>query len=129
MRNMKPFIAVLLGSAVGGLLRYFAANFFYAHFGKVFPWGTLIVNLIGCFLIGLTFTLIIEQFHHHSLILHSLLITGFLGGFTTFSAFSFEAVSMFESFLYIRGLLYIFASLLGCLSLTALGIWLGKLIS
>ncbi len=126
---MKPLMLVLLGSAMGGLLRYGMVNFFYLHYGKSFPWGTLSVNLIGCFLIGLVFTLIIDKFHHHASILHSLIITGFLGGFTTFSAFSFESVAMFESLLFYRGFLYILASLVGGLMLTALGIWVGRWIT
>jgi len=126
---MKPILYVFIGSAMGGVLRYGLANFFYYHLGRSFPWGTLIVNIIGCFLIGLTFTLIVEKFHHHSLLLHNLLITGFLGGFTTFSAFSFESFALFESMMLLRGFIYLFVSVIGCLIFTAVGVWLGKIIS
>lgn len=123
---MRPLLFVLLGSAIGGLLRYGMANFFYHHLGREFPWGTLIVNWIGCFLIGFLFVLIINLFHSHSTLLHNLLITGFLGGFTTFSAFSFEAVTLIENLLFGRALAYILASVVGGLILSGLGILLGK---
>lgn len=123
---MKSLLLVMLGSAIGGLLRYVMANFFYHHLGREFPWGTLIVNWIGCFLIGFLFVLIINLFHSHSTLLHNLLITGFLGGFTTFSAFSFEAVTLIENLLFGRALAYILASVVGGLILSGLGILLGK---
>lgn len=116
----------MLGSALGGGLRFAMANFFYHHFGRTFPWGTLAVNLLGCFLIGLLFVLILEKFHPYSSILHNLFIVGFLGGFTTFSAFSFEAVSLFENLLFSKGILYILTSVVGGVMLTALGSWIGK---
>jgi CrcB protein len=123
---MKALLFVILGSTLGGALRYAMANFFYHHLGREFPWGTLIVNWIGCFLIGLIFVLIITKFHIHENLLHSLLITGFLGGFTTFSAFSFEAVTLMENLLYGRALAYILSSVAGGIILTGLGILLGK---
>ncbi len=123
---MKSLLFVMLGSALGGLLRYVMSNFFYHHLGRAFPWGTLIVNLAGCFLIGLLFVLVINLFHTHTSLLHNLLIAGFLGGFTTFSAFSFETVTLIENALYGRAVAYILVSVLGGLVLTGLGVLLGK---
>jgi len=123
---MKSLLLVMLGSALGGGLRFGMANFFYHHFGKSFPWGTLAVNLLGCFFIGLLFVFILEKFHLYSSVLHNLFIVGFLGGFTTFSAFSFEAASLFENLLVTRGVVYILSSTVGGILLTATGVWLGK---
>lgn len=71
---MKSLIFVIIGSATGGLLRYGMANFFYHHLGREFSWGTLLVNWIGCFLIGLIFVLIVNLFHSHSALLHNLFL-------------------------------------------------------
>ncbi len=66
----------------------------YVSWG-LFPWGTLAVNVVGCFVIGVFAELIARKFNA-STELRLLLITGFLGGFTTFSAFSLDAISLFE---------------------------------
>jgi CrcB protein len=63
--------------------------------GPGFPWGTLTVNVVGCFVIGVFAEMIARRFGA-SADLRLLLITGFLGGFTTFSAFSLDAISLFE---------------------------------
>lgn len=126
---LKSMLYVMLGSALGGLLRYVMSNAIYHYAGRGFPWGTLIINLLGCFFIGLLFTLIISKYHESLIPLHSLWITGFLGGFTTFSAFSFETVTLVENLFYVRALLYILTSVIGGMLLTALGVGLGKMLS
>jgi CrcB protein len=77
--------------------------------GPAFPWGTLAVNVVGCFVIGVFAELIARKFNA-STELRLLLITGFLGGFTTFSAFSLDAISLFERGEAVAGGIYIAAS-------------------
>ena len=77
--------------------------------GPGFPWGTLIVNVVGCFIIGVFAEMIMRHFNA-SVELRLLLITGFLGGFTTFSAFSLDAISLFERGEVFAGGIYIAAS-------------------
>lgn len=77
-----------VGGFVGSCLRFLTGRFF--HFSvpnSLFPWSTLIVNLVGCFLIGLLYGLA-ERHHLLSPAMSALLITGFCGGFTTFSSFA-----------------------------------------
>ena len=89
---MKIVLAIGTGSFFGGILRYLLSQFVQSKFLSAFPFGTLTVNIIGCFLIGLVFgltdrgTLTPEW--------RLFLATGMIGGFTTFSAFSFETVGL-----------------------------------
>lgn len=93
---MTQALLVAGGGAIGSVLRYYVGVWALRLFGPVFPWGTLAVNVAGCFVIGLLAELITRKFGA-STELRLLLITGFLGGFTTFSAFSLDAISLFES--------------------------------
>lgn len=100
---------VAAGGALGSLLRYFLGQWSLRLWGPNFPWGTLIVNVAGCFVIGVFAEMIARRFNA-SVELRLLLITGFLGGFTTFSAFSLDAISLFERGEAVLGGVYIAAS-------------------
>ncbi|MEZ2127424.1 MULTISPECIES: fluoride efflux transporter CrcB [unclassified Sinorhizobium] len=113
---MTQALLVASGGAVGSVLRYYVGVWALRLLGPVFPWGTLAVNVAGCFVIGLLAELITRKFGA-STELRLLLITGFLGGFTTFSAFSLDALSLFESGRAGLSAIYIAASI--CLSLAA----------
>ncbi|NLS05215.1 fluoride efflux transporter CrcB [Rhizobium sp. P32RR-XVIII] len=97
------------GGAIGSLLRYYVGQWSLRLMGPNFPWGTLIINIVGCFAIGVLAEMIARRFNA-SVELRLLLITGFLGGFTTFSAFSLDAISLFERGDAVSGWLYITAS-------------------
>jgi CrcB protein len=100
---------VAAGGALGSLLRYFVGQWSLRLWGPNFPWGTLIVNVAGCFVIGVFAEMIARRFNA-SVELRLLMITGFLGGFTTFSAFSLDAISLFERGEAVLGGVYIAAS-------------------
>ncbi|MBX4954400.1 fluoride efflux transporter CrcB [Rhizobium lentis] len=100
---------VALGGAIGSVLRYYVGQWALRLMGPAFPWGTLAVNVAGCFVIGVFAELIARRFNA-SIELRLLLITGFLGGFTTFSAFSLDAISLFERGEAVAGGIYIVAS-------------------
>src|SRR5918992_4146645 len=89
------YVWVALGGAVGAASRFAVAQWAGARWGWTFPWGTLAVNLSGSLAIGLVMTLLIARGADPAFRL--LLVTGFLGGYTTFSAFSFEALSLLEA--------------------------------
>ena len=86
-----------------------------------FPWGTFFVNLLGCLLVGLVAGFI-EKLSAYNAEFRLLLITGFLGGFTTFSAFGLETVSLLKAGHSGLGLLYAFSSLLLGGALVLLGL-------
>lgn len=123
--KLQNALLIFLGCGIGGVLRYWISNLSYLFLGRNFPYGTLIVNVSGSFLMGLFFILIMERFNSAT-ILRSLLLIGFLGGYTTFSSFSIETLNMFESGDYVGGLINIFLSTLLCLLGTWIGILLGR---
>lgn len=92
---MIHVLLVAIGGAVGAVGRYFINLWAARFFGAGFPWGTFSVNVAGGLAIGLLTELIIRKFSG-SAEMRLLLITGVLGGFTTFSAFSLDAVALFE---------------------------------
>lgn len=91
---MAKIILVLLGGALGSLVRYSVSEFMQKYSDGTFPLGTLIVNLAGCLLIGLIWG-IAEQ-GNISVNLRTFIFIGLLGGFTTFSAFSVETMNLFR---------------------------------
>ncbi|MBP1629182.1 MAG: crcB [Bacteroidetes bacterium] len=118
---MKIYLLVALGGAVGSLGRFSISQIFQAKTASDFPWATLFINLVGCFLIGLLLG-VSERYQlasHHSL--RSFFIVGLCGGFTTFSTFSSEALGLFQSSQNLQAILYILASILLGLVLTFLG--------
>ncbi len=117
-----------LGGAVGSVFRYLLSTSVYKFLKPSFPYGTLTVNACGCFLIGFLFVLLLERFDGQADSLRSLLIIGFLGGFTTFSSFSLETLNLIESGELLSGLLNVMVSVFLCLSLTWVGVVLGRLV-
>lgn len=92
---MLNFLLVALGGAAGSMLRYATGLGATRLFGPGFPWGTLIVNVVGSFVIGVFVETIARRFGASEPV-RLLLVTGFLGGFTTFSSFSFDAAALLE---------------------------------
>jgi fluoride exporter len=108
---MLNVILVALGGATGSVLRYGTGLATTRLLGPGFPWGTITVNVIGSFVIGLFVEAIARRFEASEQ-LRLLLVTGFLGGFTTFSAFSLDAIALLERGATAWALLYIAASVL-----------------
>lgn len=106
---MTQALLVGFGGAIGSVFRYYVGQWSLRLMGPHFPWGTLTVNVVGCFVIGLLAEMISHRFDA-SPELRLLLITGFLGGFTTFSAFSLDAISLFERGAIASGAIYTVAS-------------------
>jgi CrcB protein len=109
MINARNILLVLVGSAVGGLMRFITSYLIQQKIGARFPTGTFAVNLIGCFLIGMIFSLAAKN-AQGSDDLKLLLATGFCGGFTTFSAFAIENMELFKSGNNLTALTYILLS-------------------
>lgn len=114
-------LAVAAGAAIGAVLRYLIGAWAAARLGSAFPYGTLAVNLAGCLLIGALLALAAERGMAEPLRL--LIVTGLLGGFTTFSAFGYESYSLIVRGQWQLALLYVVVSVLGGLLLVVLGAW------
>ena len=106
---MTQALLVAAGGAIGSLTRYLVGLWALRAFGPAFPWGTLGVNVVGSFAIGLFGETILRRFGGSEL-LRLLLVTGFLGGFTTFSAFSLDTAVLFERGEMGAAALYVLAS-------------------
>ena len=113
---MRLALLAALGGAVGSVARYLAVTAATRAFGADFPWGTFMVNVAGSFAIGAIMAAIMGWFGGAT-DLRVLLVTGFLGGFTTFSAFSFEMLTLLQRQAYAAAFGYAAGSVL--LSLAA----------
>lgn len=122
---MRNLLLVMLGGAIGAGFRYQLSSAANHHLGSQFPSGTLIVNLLGSLLAGLLAALLIGQSSAGEP-LRLFLGIGMLGGFTTFSAFSVEAIELFQRG---EGLLagaYVASSVIGSLMMCLAGFWLAR---
>jgi CrcB protein len=114
-----------LGGASGSILRYICHRWVYSFYPHPFPLGTLLVNVTGCFLIGVFYSLS-EKSNLLTPEWRLLLTTGFCGGFTTFSAFTFEGINLLKENKPGLLLIYIAASVLIGLLATYFGMRLAK---
>lgn len=117
-------LAVIMGGGVGALLRFGVSNYSAKLFGSTFPWGTLLVNMIGCLFIGFLFSVIDPRIHHPAIALF--FITGFLGALTTFSTFALDGILAFQNGSTHVLIINLVLNNLGGLLLVLLGMWLGK---
>jgi CrcB protein len=124
---MNMIVLVALGGAVGSVARYLMASGIQTATGWDFPLGTVLVNILGCFLIGTLYVLLMARADPRQ-DLRALLMVGVLGGFTTFSSFSLETVTLAMSGNYTGATLNVGLSVGACLLGTVLGISLGRII-
>lgn len=123
--SLKSLLLVACGGALGAVLRYTMTSAANLLWGKDFPYGTLSVNIIGSFLIGLVIVWSLHRAHLGDF-LSFFVIIGVFGALTTFSSFSMETVSLIEMGRYTLAMTNIAANVLICLSATAAGLWLGR---
>ena len=121
---MNSILLIAFGGALGSVLRYAVGAFCANHF-PTFPWGTMTVNVTGCFAIGLLSAVLVNGDYPEEYRL--LLAVGFLGGFTTFSSYGLDAMALILSEKAAQGILYLAATnALGLLAVYAgmkLGGW------
>lgn len=125
---MNTYVLIFLGCGVGGLLRYWVSTSMYFLLGRGFPYGTLIVNVSGSFVMGFLFILLLERASSLGGELRALLLVGFLGGYTTFSSFSMETFLLIESGEWIHAGLNMLLSVVLCVAFAWLGVLLGRTI-
>lgn len=123
---MKILLLIGTGSFIGGVLRYSLSQFIQTKFLSTFPIGTLVINIIGCFTIGLVFAL--SERTNMSPEMRLFLATGICGGFTTFSAFSNETFGLMRDGQLFYASAYITSSILFGVFATFIGYSLLKLI-
>jgi CrcB protein len=121
-------LQVALGGAIGAVLRYLSVSAATRAFGTAFPWGTLLVNVAGSVLMGLLAVVMMERLPGSWRTLAPFVMTGVLGGFTTFSAFSLDAWYLLERGRHGAAALYVGGSVALSVLGLALGLALGRVL-
>lgn len=125
---IRNLIAVSLGAIAGALSRYYLSLWFLHRFGVAFPYGTFVINITGCLLMGFFFTLSADRILSISPEIRLLVATGFLGSYTTFSTYGLETVTLLHSQRFLVAVIYWLGSAtLGILSVQ-LGVLLARLL-
>ena len=121
--TIEQVLALLLAGAAGTFSRYALHLLVNQWLGSTFPYGILTVNLLGCFLFGLVAQLYGDQSDHPT---RFILLTGFMGAFTTFSTFSWDSFTMLRQGNYSTAILHVGVQVLGGLVVLAAGVQLGR---
>ncbi|MCL1151792.1 fluoride efflux transporter CrcB [Shewanella ulleungensis] len=116
---MNNVLLVALGGSIGAVLRYLLSIFMIQLFGSSFPFGTLIVNILGSFLMGVVYAL--GQLSHVSPELKALVGVGLLGALTTFSTFSNETLLLMQEGLWHKAILNVLLNVTLCLLMVYIG--------
>ena len=124
---MKYLLFIALGGASGAVSRYLLASWAHGLWEGKLPVGTLLVNMLGSFAIGIIYVLLVErQFIHPDW--RGVLMVGFLGAFTTFSTFSLETITLLEAGHIAHAMTYMFGSAILCVVMAGAAIQLTRLL-
>ena len=123
-QSISQIFAIMIGGALGAVLRYLVSNAVYALLGRDFPYGTLAVNVTGSFLMGVLTVLLVERGDIDPLLKLAILV-GFLGAFTTFSTFSLDTLALIDK----GALMLAFLNMLGSVIICVSTVWLGMIIA
>ncbi|AFT67291.1 MAG: CrcB protein [Cycloclasticus pugetii] len=121
---MAQLLAIAAGGSVGAVMRFIVSTGIYSWLGRGFPYGTLVVNVIGSLLMGLLYELFLQRLSVSPEV-RAVLLVGFLGAFTTFSTFSIETINLIEQGYVIKAIVNVLASVILCV----LAAWVGLLIA
>ena len=120
---MRNYLLVFAGGGIGASARYWLSGAVYRFLSSDFPYGNLVVNITGCFAIGLLMTLMEERFLSEPA-LRIFLTIGILGGFTTFSSFSYESIQLLQN----GGQTIAMANILANMVIGFTATWLGMML-
>jgi len=122
---MQLLLFASVGGAIGAGLRFLVNEAFAARGLLAFPWATLTVNVLGSFIMGVCAAMFVHR-SHLSPELRTFVLTGVLGGFTTFSAFSMDVARLFEVGESTSALVYILSSVVVSIAAVFLGLWVAR---
>jgi CrcB protein len=123
--SLLQIFAIMLGGAFGAAMRYLVSNGIYSLLGREFPYGTLAVNVMGSFFMGMLTIILLERGEVDPLVKLALLV-GFLGAFTTFSTFSLDTLALLNEGALSRAFLNMITNVFVCLFATWLGMVIAK---
>jgi len=119
------YLSIVIAGGFGALLRYLVGRTAINLGWAALPFGTLIANLVGCFLMGYLSWVLIHKWQLSKEI-QTVVLTGFLGGFTTFSAFTQETVNLLEQGASVKALSYVLISVVLCITMCFMGLVLAR---
>ena len=122
---MWAYIAIAIGGVLGCWARYAMTNLVQAIYGREFPYATLSINLLACFMMGFLFEETLERMTI-SPVLRVGILTGFIGGFSTFSTFAMETLLLAEQGEPARSLLYVLLSIVFGLAAVTGGVYIAR---
>ena len=122
---LNQTIAIAVGGALGALLRFWTSVGVAQVFGREFPYGTLLVNVLGSLAMGFLYVFFLERSALEPE-WRALVLVGFLGAFTTFSTFSIETLNLLEQGAVVRAAVYVLVSVIGCVAAVWLGVVAGR---
>jgi CrcB protein len=125
MHTATMYIFIALGGATGACLRYFLSQLMLQWCGKGFPFGTLLVNIVGSFFLGFLYSLL-EHGQLEAALWRTTVGIGFLGALTTFSTFSVDTLMLFQQGLWFKAALNVTLNIMCCLFAAWLGTQLVK---
>ncbi len=115
-QEADAYFWIAVGGAIGSMARHWSTSIGALLFGASFPWGTLLINIIGSFVIGFFFSITGPNGQFDASVNARLFVmTGICGGYTTFSAFSLQTLTMIQNGAWLRGGIYVAASVVLCL--------------
>ena len=120
------WLAVAIGGALGSVARYALSSWIFDITSHKFPYATLIVNVAGSFVMGILFVVVVERVALPAE-MRSLLMIGFIGAFTTFSAFSLDALGLWQNGHVLMSVIYMITTVILCLVAISTAIWLTRL--
>ena len=120
------WLAVAIGGALGSVARYALSGWIFDITSHKFPYATLIVNVAGSFVMGILFVVVVERAALPAE-MRSLLMIGFIGAFTTFSAFSLDALGLWQNGHVLMSVIYMITTVILCLVAISTAIWLTRL--
>jgi CrcB protein len=124
--SMESYLWVAIGSALGGVARYWCSGVAARLFGETFPWGTVIVNIVGSFVIGFFATLTGPDGRvYASSIVRQFVMIGICGGYTTFSSFSLQTLELMQD----GEWLHVGGNMAGSVVFCLLAVWLGHILA
>ena len=121
---MINFFWVALGGALGASLRFISSSFFNLFYPNL-PIGTFFINVLGSFIVGLLINTL-EMRNYSEIFIKYFLIIGVLGSYTTFSAFSYEVIELYNNKKFLLSIIYILASVFSCIVAAYVGYTINK---
>ena len=125
---MIKYMIIAVGGGIGAVLRFSMINGVHGWVGRGFPYGTMLVNVLGSLLIGTAYILLVQKASHQQSLLALLFMTGLLGGFTTYSAFTLDTIQLIQRGEIMASVIYIVMTTMCSLAACGVGVYITSML-